>query len=205
MNRKRDNSSYPYRHTPARISKRRRPWAPPSSENDEIIDKPTSKPPPPPVLVVLGLPANCSVLELKSRFEIYGSLSRIRIDKDGVGTVSYRSAESAEAAIAGSLEPSFGISIDSKKLQVVWETDPLVKWREGVTVGDGKDKTSPSLSSKLLRPEMPLRKHGRRNRLASAIVNPRSSNLDGESGGNLSPVARTEFKHREILAYDDIL
>lgn len=62
--------------------------------------------------------------------------------------------------------------------------------------GEGKDKTSPSLSStssKLLRPEMPLRRHGRRNRLASAIV---SNHLDG---GNLSSVARSEFKQREIL------
>lgn len=114
MRRKRDK---PYR-TPSRISKRRRPWAPPppSSETDEINDKPTAKLPPPPALLVTGLPSNCSVLELKSRFEIYGSISRIRIDKDGVGSVSYRTAESAEAAIAGSHEPSFGISIDSKKV-----------------------------------------------------------------------------------------
>ncbi|EOA38514.1 hypothetical protein CARUB_v10010298mg [Capsella rubella] len=205
--RKRDQT-YTYSTTPARISKRRRPWAPPSSEQDEIIDKPTRKPPPPPALVVMGLPANCSVLELKSRFEIYGSISRIRIDKDGYGSVSYRTAESAEAAIAGSHEPSFGISIDSKKLQVVWATDPLVKWREGVTVGEGKDKTTPSLSSssKLVRPVMPLRKHGRSNRLASAIVNPRSNNInDGEIIGGGTPARIREIKQRDIVAYDDIL
>lgn len=115
MSRKRDKP-YPYRHIPARISKRRRPWVPPSSEHNEIIDKPTTKPPPPLALVVMGLQANCSVLELKSRFEIYGSISRIRIEKDGFGSVSYRTAESAEAAIAASHEPSFGISIDSKKV-----------------------------------------------------------------------------------------
>ncbi|CAN7050246.1 hypothetical protein BRARA_G00945 [Brassica rapa] len=187
MSRKRENP-YTYRHTPARISKRRRPWAPPPSlETNEIIDKPTAKPPPPPALVVSGLPANCSVLELKSRFEIYGSISRIRIDKDGVGSVSYRTAESAEAAIAGSHEPSFGISIDSKKLEVAWATDPLV--------GEEKEKTSPWLSSKLVRAEMSLRKHGRRNRLASTIVNPRSQ----------SPATRREVKDRDIVAYDDIL
>lgn len=120
MRRKRDK---PY-HTPSRISKRRRPWAPPppSSETDEIIDKPTAKLPPPPALLVTGLPSNCSVLELKSRFEIYGSISRIRIDKDGIGSVSYRTAESAEAAIAGSHEPSFGISIDSKKVLFTFST-----------------------------------------------------------------------------------
>ncbi|CAN7127559.1 unnamed protein product [Brassica rapa subsp. narinosa] len=195
MSRKRENP-YTYRHTPARISKRRRPWAPPPSlETNEIIDKPTAKPPPPPALVVSGLPANCSVLELKSRFEIYGSISRIRIDKDGVGSVSYRTAESAEAAIAGSHEPSFGISIDSKKLEVAWATDSVMTWKEGVKVGEEKEKTSPWLSSKLVRAEMSLRKHGRRNRLASTIVNPRSQ----------SPATRREVKDRDIVAYDDIL
>ncbi|KAF3593186.1 hypothetical protein DY000_02023518 [Brassica cretica] len=203
MSRKRDKP-YTYRHTPARISKRRRPWAPPPSlETNEIIDKPTAKPPPPPGLLVSGLPANCSVLELKSRFEIYGSISRIRIDEDGVGSVSYRTAESAEAAIAGSHEPSFGISIDSKKLEVAWATDPLVTWKEGVKVGEEKEKTSPSLSSKLLRAEMSLRKHGRRNRLASTIVNPRSKNPDGD--GTKSPATTRGFKDRDIVAYDDIL
>ncbi|KAJ0253252.1 Uncharacterized protein HA466_0109680 [Hirschfeldia incana] len=192
MSRKRDKP-YTNRHTPPRISKRRRPWAPPPSL--EIIDKPTAKLPPPPALLVTGLPANCSVLELKSRFEIYGSISRIRIDEAGVGSVSYRTAESAEAAIAGSHEPSFGISIDSVKLGVAWATDSLVTWKEGV-----KDKTSPSLSSKLLRAEMSLRKHGRRNRLASTIVNPRSNDADGDGGPS-----RREFKDRDIVAYDDIL
>ncbi|KAG7598178.1 RNA recognition motif domain [Arabidopsis suecica] len=201
MSRKRDKP-YTNRHTPARISKRRRPWAPPLSGHDEIIDKPITKPPPPPALVVTGLPANCSVLELKSRFEIYGSISRIRIDKDGFGSVSYRTAESAEAAIAGSHEPSFGFD------WVVWATDPLVKWREGVTVGEGKDKTlSSSSSSKLLRPVMPLRKHGRSSRLASAIVNPRSDYTNGISGGGgvLSPATIREVKQRDIVTYDDIL
>lgn len=86
-----------------------------------------------------------------------------------------------------------------------------MKWREGVTVvGEGKDKTTPSLSSssKLLRPVMPLRKHGRSNRLASTVVNPRSSSTNEDSGivGSLSPVTTTrEIKQRDIVAYDDIL
>ncbi|KAF8049579.1 hypothetical protein N665_2177s0007 [Sinapis alba] len=204
MSRKREKP-YTNRHTPSRISKRRRAWSPsPSLETDEIIDKPTAKPPPPPALLVTGLPANCSVLELKSRFEIYGSISRIRIDKDGIGSVSYRTAESAEAAIAGSHEPSFGISIDSKKLEVAWATDPLVTWKEGVKVGEEKEKTSsPSLSSKLLRAEISLRKHGRRNRLASTIVNPRSKNADVD--GSQSPATRRDVIDRDIVAYDDIL
>ncbi|KAK7841520.1 uncharacterized protein CFP56_015341 [Quercus suber] len=46
------------------------------------------------------------------------------------------------------------------RLQVVWATDPLVQWREGVGVGANKDNTSSS-SSKLLRAEVPLSRHGR--------------------------------------------
>ena len=34
----------------------------------------------------------------------------------GVAYVTFRSKESAEAAIAASLDPSFGISIDSKRV-----------------------------------------------------------------------------------------
>lgn len=68
-------------------------------------------------------------------------------------------------------------------------------WKEGVKVGEEKEKTSPWLSSKLVRAEMSLRKHGRRNRLASTIVNPRSQ----------SPATRREVKDRDIVAYDDIL
>ncbi|XP_010552598.1 PREDICTED: uncharacterized protein At1g27050 [Tarenaya hassleriana] len=200
MSSKRENPSPP-RHVPGRISKRRRPWG---KGDDEITDKPIAKPPSPPGLVITGLPDHCSVLELKSRFEIYGSISRIRVDRDGSGSVSFRTAESAEAAIAASLEPS-GISIDSKRLEVMWATDPLVKWREGVTGGKEKRKTAPSLSSssKLLRPEMPLRRHGRNNKLASAIVDPKSITNDVVSAS--ASVSGTEFTRREVVAYDDIL
>ncbi|KAF3946414.1 hypothetical protein CMV_027315 [Castanea mollissima] len=85
------------------------------------------------------------------------------------------------------------------KLQVVWATDPLVQWREGVGVGANKDNTSSS-SSKLLRAEVPLSRHGRGNKLASAIVNPRSNNNEGSSS-----VLDVPFRGREIVAYDDIL
>lgn len=92
------------------------------------------------------------------------------------------------------------------QLEVAWAKESLVTWKEGVKVGEEKDKTSPSLSSKLLRAEMSLRKHGRRrNRLASTIVNPRSSNDTYGDGGPSSPATRREFKDRDIVAYDDIL
>ncbi|WRX14091.1 hypothetical protein QQP08_006578 [Theobroma cacao] len=160
MSRKRDKP-YFSRLGPASISKRRRPLPPYPLPPPEDEDKPT----PPPAVVVMGLPPNCSVLDLKSRFEIYGPVSRIRINRDAV--------------------------------QVLWATDPLAKWREGVGVGANKDNGSSS-SSKLLRPEVPLSRHGRGNKLASAIVNPRSSD-DGSS------MLEVPFKGRGIVAYDDIL
>ncbi|EOY00202.1 Homeobox-leucine zipper protein ATHB-54 [Theobroma cacao] len=192
MSRKRDKP-YFSRLGPASISKRRRPLPPYPLPPPEDEDKPT----PPPAVVVMGLPPNCSVLDLKSRFEIYGPISRIRINRDAVGYIAYRSKESAESAIAASLDSSFGITIDSTKVQVLWATDPLAKWREGVGVGANKDNGSSS-SSKLLRPEVPLSRHGRGNKLASAIVNPRSSD-DGSS------MLEVPFKGRGIVAYDDIL
>lgn len=114
MSRKRDKP-YFSRHDRAPYPKRRRPLPPPQSA-EESDDKPSVKPPPPPALVIMGLPLNSSVLDLKSRFEIYGSISRIRIDRDGVGYVTYRSKDSAEAAIAASLDASFGITIESKRV-----------------------------------------------------------------------------------------
>ncbi|BBG94190.1 Regulator of chromosome condensation family protein [Prunus dulcis] len=144
-------------------------------------------------------PPDCSVLDLKSRFEIYGAISRIRIDRDAVGYVTYRATDSAEAAIAASLDPSFGITLDSKK--VLWATDPLAQWRKGVGVGaENRDSSNGSSSnSNLLRAEVPLRRHGRGNKLASAIVNPRVAAADGSSALDVPA------KAREIVAYDDIL
>ncbi|POO00035.1 Splicing factor-like protein [Trema orientale] len=205
MSRKRDKP-YTSRHNPATVAKRRRPLPPPPPEPE--LDKPISKPAPPPGLVVMGLSADCSVLDLKSRFEIYGSISRIRIDRDGVGYVAYRTKDSAEAAVAASLDPSFGITVQSQRVQVLWATDPLAKWREGVVHGANKDNGSSS--SKLLRAEVPLRRHGRGNKLASAIVNPKSADgpiANPKSGDGASAASGLDepFRGREIIAYDDIL
>jgi hypothetical protein len=68
-------------------------------------------------------------------------------------------------------------------------------WREGV----GKNKDSVSMS-KLVRAEVPLRRHGRGNKLSSAIGNTKSS-----EDGSGSSVLEVPFKGREIVAYDDIL
>lgn len=197
-NRKRDKS-YFSRLGPVSNPKRRRPLPQLVEEEEE---KPSVRPSPPPAVVIMGLPHDCSVLDLKSRFEIYGSISRIRIDRDAVGYIVFRSKESAEAAISAALDPSFAVTIDSKRVQVLWATDPLAQWREGVGIGGpNKDNAaSSSSSSKLLRAEMPLSRRGRGNKLASAIVNPKN-NVDG-----LSVIERPSISSaRGIVAYDDIL
>ncbi|KAG2707288.1 hypothetical protein I3760_05G141900 [Carya illinoinensis] len=200
MNRNRKRAK-PYfsRHVPASLSKRRRPMPshPLPGDDADIVDTPIAKPAPAPALVVMGLPVDCSVLDVKSRFEIYGSISRIRIDRDGSAYIMYRTKDSAEAAIAAALDPSFGITVDSTEVKVMWATDPLALWTQGVGLGASKDKGSSS--SKLLRAEVPLSRHGRGNKLASAIVKPRSSN-DGSSS-----VSEVPFRGREMVAYDDIL
>lgn len=108
MSRKRDRH-YFSRHDAA--SKRRRPLPEPVEE-----ERPATRPALPSAVVVMGLPQDCSVLDLKSRFEIYGAISRIRIDRDAVGYITYRSKESADAAIAAGVDPSFGITVSSKKV-----------------------------------------------------------------------------------------
>lgn len=78
---------------------------------------------------------------------------------------------------------------------MLWATDPLAMWREGV----GKNKDSVS-TSKLARADVPLRRHGRGNKLASAIGNTKRSE---DSSG--SSVLEVPFRGREIVAYDDIM
>ncbi|OWM75991.1 uncharacterized protein At1g27050 [Punica granatum] len=202
MSRKREKPSYFSRQVPALISKRRRPLPrPPLDPSSSVAgaddDAPTSKPSPPPAVVAMGLPPNCSVLDLKSRFEIYGPISRIRIDRDEVGYITFRSKDSAVAAIAASLDPSFGISIDSKPVQVSWANDPLAQWGVGVGINRGIGSRSSS-SSKLLKAEVPLSKYGRANKLASTIVNPQASTSSDST-------LEVPFRGREIVAYDDIL
>ena len=85
----------------------------------------------------------------------------------------------------------------------MWATDPLAQWRKGVAVDEAKREPSgeaAASSSKLLRGGMPLRSHGRGNKLASAIVNPRGGGDNAESS-----VLEVPSRAREIVAYDDIL
>lgn len=193
MSRKREKP-YNSRHVPYSYPKRRRPLPPPPP----VEDPPKEKPAPPPAVVVVGLPEGCSVLDLKSRFEIYGPISRIRIDPQGVGFISFRTKSAADSALAASLDPSFGISLDSHRVQVMWASE--LKGEAGV--GEERERKNPNPNpntSKLLKGETPLSRHGRVNRLSSAIVNPNTS-----SSSSVSSVLDTPFKTREIIAYDDI-
>ncbi|RWV82853.1 hypothetical protein GW17_00055610 [Ensete ventricosum] len=70
----------------------------------------------PSLVMVTGLPVDCTVLELKSRLEMFGLVTRTRIDVDGRGYVTFRSDHAAEAAIAASLDPTFGLSVRSRKV-----------------------------------------------------------------------------------------
>ncbi|KAG9155530.1 hypothetical protein Leryth_009946 [Lithospermum erythrorhizon] len=180
----------------------------------------------PSTVVVMGLPIECSVLDLKSRFEIYGPISRTRMDPNGLAYVTFRAQEAAEEAIAAAKDPSFQLTIQSRPLQVMWATDPVPQWREAVSRKDGVS----ALSSKLVRAEMPLSRRGRGNKLGSTIVNPRdemndmngnenkgtengssdlvdiSEKTNGDIVGVSTPsIIDATFKGREIVAYDDIL
>ena len=114
MSRKREKP-YHSRHALSSIAKRRRPSLP-ELPDSASRDAPATKHSSPAAVLVIGLSPECSVLDVKSRFEIYGCISRIRIDRDGVGYITFRSKDSADAAITASLDPFFGITIDSKRV-----------------------------------------------------------------------------------------
>ena len=90
----------------------------------------------------------------------------------------------------------------------MWASDPVPQWREGV-----KKKEAYSSSSKLLKPELPLSRHGRGNKLGSVIVNSRDEKKDGnttinnaiESSSGRRKGLNLPIRGREIVAYDDIL
>ncbi|XP_059648897.1 uncharacterized protein At1g27050 [Cornus florida] len=199
MSRKRDKP-YLSRHSPYSFPKRRRPLPTPQPDSAAADDdRPgNSSAKSLTTVIVIGISPDCSVLDLKSRFEIYGGISRTRMDPGGVAYITFRSKDAADSAIAASLDPSFGITLNSHRVQVMWANDPVPQWREGV---GKKDSAS---TSKLLRAEVPLSRHGRGNRLGSAIVNPRSSNNNNNNNNNDSGLD-VPFKGREVVAYDDIL
>ncbi|KAK7332701.1 hypothetical protein VNO80_29456 [Phaseolus coccineus] len=112
-------------------------------------ERPATRPAPPSSKVVMGLPQDCTI-------------SRIRIDHDAVGYITYRSKDSVDVAIAAGVDPSFGITVSSKKVGsmgcpncwvafpkvlsngLLWEhTWPLFTDRgllSGEVIGSGTDK-----------------------------------------------------------------
>ncbi|KAF9623813.1 hypothetical protein IFM89_005398 [Coptis chinensis] len=150
-----------------------------------VIEEETKNPPQrqtTSMVLVHNLSNHCSVLNLKRMFEMYGCVSRIRIDS-GVGYVNFRAKESADAAIAASVDP--GIIVDDVKVNVSWANDSFPQWREGVALS-----IKERLSSKLVQPEVPLSRHGRGNKLGSGTVSPNKPDIS--------------YKGRDIVAYDDL-
>ncbi|KAL6525048.1 hypothetical protein OROMI_030641 [Orobanche minor] len=143
---------------------------------------------------------------------MYGLISRTRMEPDGVAFINFRSNESAQSAVDASRDSSCPVTLHSTPVQVMWANDPVPQWKGGVRRKDG-------LSSKLMRPELPLSRHGRGNKLGSAIVIPRDDNNtdkdtkgDANDGDKLissiaigNSIIEGLFRGREIVAYDDIL
>ncbi|KAG0501466.1 hypothetical protein HPP92_001538 [Vanilla planifolia] len=115
---------------------------------------------------------------------MYGSISRIRIDVNCVGYVTFRSDVAAQAAIAASLDPAFGIVIRSNKILVVRASDPLIHWRLGV---------GSFTSSRLVRAEKSLSKLGRTKKL----IIPGTTTVTKNA-------TELSCKEREIKTYDDL-
>lgn len=97
--------------------KRRRPRGPSAADASPPLPPPPANQDAATLVVVTGLPADCSVLELKSRFEMYGTISRLRVDPElGFGYITFRSSSSAEAAVAAAADPSSEVIVSSKKV-----------------------------------------------------------------------------------------
>ncbi|XP_031121618.1 uncharacterized protein At1g27050 [Ipomoea triloba] len=212
MGRKRDRA-YQSRHVPYSFPKRRRPLPPPLDADNAVAETDNLSPENstasaklPATVVVMGLTAECSVLDVKSRFEIYGAISRTRMDPGGLAHVTFRSRESAASAVAAAADAAFPITLHSEPVQVMWASDPVPQWKEGVAKREG----TMAVSSKLVRAEVPLSRHGRGNKLGSAIVDSKiEHNVDANSSekkrGGIASRLGVPFKGREIVAYDDIL
>ncbi|CAN6439312.1 unnamed protein product [Victoria cruziana] len=139
------------------------------------------------VVIVSDLTAGCTVLELKTRFEMFGSVSRVKIDQTlGLGYITFRLRDSAELAVTTSKNPLYPISIGNKQVHVSWANDPLPQWRAAVGLSMQKDAST----SKLLRAQVPLSRHGKTSRRLG----------DDKLTSPMEP-----HRGREIIAYDDLL
>lgn len=112
MGRKRDRTHF-NRHVPYSFPKRRRPTPITDDPFPAPEDNSSSTKQQPATVVVIGVPSECSVLDIKSRFEIYGSISRTRMDPNGLAHITFRSNDSAQSAVEAAEDSSFPITLHS--------------------------------------------------------------------------------------------
>lgn len=112
MNSRKRNKPYFSRHAPYSFPKRRRPLPAATDDTVDASSNAASKKEPKTV-VVIGVPTECSVLDLKSRFEMYGPISRTRMEPNGMAYITFRSNDSAQSALDASRDPDFPISLHS--------------------------------------------------------------------------------------------
>ncbi|KAI3452802.1 hypothetical protein Pfo_009465 [Paulownia fortunei] len=211
MNSRKREKPYLSRHAPYSLPKRRRPLPLDAAAGEDGVDDSSTSSAAakaPTSVVVIGVPVECSVLDLKSRFEMYGPISRTRMEPNGVAYINFRSNDAAQSAVDAARDSSFPVTLHSIPVQVMWVSDPVQQWKGGVGRKDG-------LLSKLVRAEVPLSRHGRGNKLGSAIVNPRDeNNSDKNTNGDANnddklngagAIGNSRLEGREIVAYDDIL
>lgn len=114
-NRKRDKP-YLSRHAPYSLHKRRRGLPLDAAAVEDVDNSSNSVAAAanaPKSVVVIGVPAECSLLDLKSRFEMYGPISRTRMEPDGVAYINFRSNDAAQSAIDAARDSSFPVTLHS--------------------------------------------------------------------------------------------
>lgn len=116
MNSRKREKPYFSRHAPYSLPKRRRPLPLDAAAGEDVVnDSSTSSAAakPPTSVVVIGVPGECSVLDLKSRFEVYGPISRTRMEPNGVAYINFRSNDAAQSAVDAARGSSFPITLHS--------------------------------------------------------------------------------------------
>lgn len=120
MNGRKREKPYYSRHAPYSLPKRRRPLPLDAAPADTSYNSAAAKAPT--SVVVIGVPAECSVLDLKSRFEMYGPISRTRMEPDGVAYINFRSNEAAQSAVDAARDSSFPVTLHSTPVRSLLPT-----------------------------------------------------------------------------------
>eukprot|EP01018_Ginkgo_biloba_P018093 Gb_16046 [translate_table: standard] len=175
-------------------------FAPPvhkTDEKPETTEKELNKDRHNSMVFVGDLNPETTVSELKSRFEGFGSISRVKIaDESGYGFVTFRARESAESAIRAAVDP-YGIEIRNKRVLVSWANDPLPQWKIGI----GVSKLNQDVLSKELPSKVPHGREGRGGNRATVLAAAAAAAAGIRERNNKDAV----YKGREVVAYDDLL